>query len=225
MFQSIRLIISVLFVTTLATGYAGETVVIDDFETDQLTGWEKESFKGETRYRLISLNSQQVLQAVATDSASGIAKERRVDLKATPYLNWRWNTDSLLSYRDEQTKSGDDYVARIYVVINGGLRFWKTTAVNYVWSSHQPVGTIWDNAYAPENAKMIAVRGENSETGWHREKRNVYQDLIATFGDKGSDLANEKHYRYIDAVAIMTDTDDGGGRAQAYYDNIFFSRD
>jgi hypothetical protein len=39
------------------------------------------------------------------------------------------------------------------------------------------------------------------------EKRNVYQDLIDTFGDQGSEKANLKAYNYI---AIMTDTDNSG---------------
>ena len=71
---------------------------------------------------------------------------------------------------------------------------------------------------------MLAVRGEGSEVGkWYIEKRNVYQDMIAYFGDKGSESANQKAYRYVDAVALMTDTDNSHLAAESYYGDIQFT--
>ena len=62
---------------------------------------------------------------------------------------------------------------------------------------------------------MIALRSANDETGvWHVEKRNVLDDLKRQFG---------QDIRYIDAVAVMTDTDNAQGRALSYYGDIFFS--
>jgi len=51
----------------------------------------------------------------------------------------------------------------------------------------------------------------------------VFQDLIDYFGDKGSEDANLRAYRYIDMVAIMTDTDNSGSEAESYYGDIVFS--
>lgn len=120
---------------------------------------------------------------------------------------------------------GDDFVARVYVVLNGGLFFWDTKALNYVWSSQQVQGATWDNPYAGEAVKMVAIRGEeDSVNQWFSEKRNVFLDLIQYFGDKGSSQANQKAYRYIDATVIMTDTDNTGGFAEAYYGDIVFSK-
>lgn len=200
-----------------------ERTVVDDFESGSLDSWERRSFNGETKYQPSLVDGRRVLRAEANNSASGIAIETRIDLFKTPYLNWQWKVEAPLSAREETEKQGDDYAARVYVVIDGGIRFWKTTAVNYVWSSLPDTNSWWPNAYAPNNAMMIALRGSSSSTNWYFEKRNVYQDLIQAFGDKGSDRANEKAYRYIDAVAIMTDTDDGGGKAIAYYDDIHFT--
>jgi hypothetical protein len=71
---------------------------------------------------------------------------------------------------------------------------------------------------------MMSIRGSKSQQGkWYDQKRNVYQDLIDTFGDKGNDAANQKAYRYIDLVAIMTDTDNSGKEAESYYGDIIFS--
>ena len=70
----------------------------------------------------------------------------------------------------------------------------------------------------------MSVQGKASNTGqWFEEKRNVYQDLIAAFGDKGRVEENQDAYRYIDVIAIMTDTDNSGKEAESYYGDMVFS--
>ena len=62
---------------------------------------------------------------------------------------------------------------------------------------------------------MIALRSSSDGAAtWYDEKRNILEDLRKQFGED---------IRFIDAVAIMTDTDNAGGRATAYYGDIFFS--
>jgi hypothetical protein len=101
---------------------------------------------------------------------------------------------------------------------------WKTKSLNYVWSSNQDKDLVWDNAFAGSSVKMMSVRGKEAQQGqWYQEKRNVYQDLIDIFGDKGSEQANQKAYQYIDIIAIMTDTDNSGKQAESYYGDIVFS--
>jgi hypothetical protein len=101
------------------------------------------------------------------------------------------------------------------VVIDGGLAFWRKKALNYVWASTSPKGKFWPNAFAGEHVMMIALRSYEDRTAvWYEEKRNILEDLRKQFGE---DIST------IDAVAIMTDTDNAGGRATAYYGDIFFS--
>lgn len=201
-----------------------QTIHIAQFEQETLDAWETKSFVGHTQYTITQLDGQAVLKAETDQSASGLAKEIKIDLKQTPFLNWSWRIENYLPKMDETEKSGDDYVARLYIVKNGGFFIWKTKALNYVWSSNQPQGSIWDNAYAGSNARMLALRSPQDALGqWVNEKRNVYEDLIALYGDKGSVQANEEAYRYIDAIAIMSDTDDSQAKARAYYGNIYFT--
>jgi hypothetical protein len=49
---------------------------------------------------------------------------------------------------------------------------------------------------------------------WHSEKRNVYEDLKRLFGAE---------FHFIDAIALMTDTDNSHRQVKAYYGDIFFS--
>lgn len=210
---------------SLTTTFAfAQTVTIAQFSHENLEDWQAKSFVGHTQYEITELDDQTVLHASSDQSASGLAKEIKVDLKQTPYLNWSWRIENRLPNMDETTKAGDDYAARLYIVKSGGFFIWKTKALNYVWSSNQEKGAVWDNAYAGSNARMIALRdAADGKSKWVSEKRNVFEDMIALYGDKGSEEANEDAYRFIDAVAIMSDTDDSKGQVRAYYGDIYFS--
>lgn len=186
--------------------------------------WQTKIFSGHSTYTLNDDKGRLALKAISHSSASGLVLEQRIDLVKTPYLNWSWLIKNKLLALDERSKSGDDFVARIYVVIDGGFMLWRTKSLNYVWSSNQDKGLIWDNPFAGSRVKMMSVQGKASNTGqWFEEKRNVYQDLIAAFGDKGRVEENQDAYRYIDVIAIMTDTDNSGKEAESYYGDMVFS--
>lgn len=194
------------------------------FESAEIKDWEPQTFSGQTDYELVQLNGQSVLKASSNQSASGLVFKKQIDLLKTPYLSWGWRVSKALPELNERSKNGDDYAARVYVVIEDGFMGLKTKALNYVWSASQQQGEAWDNAYVGSSVKMVAARGLNSSLDkWYYEKRNIYQDLINYFGDKGSYNANMEAYRYIDAIAIMTDTDNSGLMAEAYYGEIYFS--
>jgi len=191
-----------------------ETIVLSHFTKDGLVGWSEKSFYGQTQYSIVECNGDKVLLAQSNNSASALYKKIRVDLDKTPYFNWSWRVNNHLGNIDERQKDGDDYPARVYVIIDGGIFFWKTRALNYVWSSHQPVGTTWPNAYT-DNARMMALETGRTYLGqWRSEKRNIRTDLRQQFGEE---------LRYIDGVAVMTDTDNSRGQAVTYYRNLFFS--
>lgn len=194
---------------------ANPQLSISNFRAGDLGEWESKSFAGETDYSIVVEDGRTALKAVSDGSASGLGKKIKVDLTKTPYLNWSWKVDGQLSGLDEQSKSGDDYIARLYVVKSGGALIWRTKALNYVWSSNQAKQALWPNAFQPKNAMMIAVRGGDDNTGvWVTEKRNVREDLKRAFG---------KDFDDIDAIALMTDTDNSDRTATAYYGEIFFS--
>ena len=206
---------------TVRAEVAGEKLMIGSFSSGSLDNWEAKEFKGQTSYKLVDLAGTRVLKAESAGSASGLFNEQRIDLHKTPVMNWRWHIENRLGNDiNEQVKSGDDYAARVYVIASGGAAFWQTKAINYVWSSTSPVGNVWPNpyAYAGANGKMmmIALRSSTDQAGtWYSEKRNILTDLKHQFGEE---------IRYIDAVAIMTDTDDSHGKATAYYGDIYFSK-
>jgi hypothetical protein len=187
---------------------------IGRFSAGELTGWEEKVFLGHTDYRLVENSGTTVLRATSDGSASGRFKKVAVDLGNTPVLHWSWRVDNLLQGVDERSKAGDDYPARVYVVFSGGLLFWRTRAINYVWSSNQPLGTTWDNAFTA-NAKMVAAASGEARLGqWVMQRRDVAADYRRLFGEEPGT---------VDAVAIMTDTDNSGRQATAWYGDIWFA--
>ena len=190
-------------------------IKLGEFSKGSLTGWESKVFKGKTQYQIKQQGNLKSLSAISSAGASGLGVRKRIDLTKTPFLNWSWRVDKPLPPLKEKTKAGDDYAARLYVIIDGGIFIWKTKALNYVWSSTPSKGTKWNNAFAPRNARMLSVRDSRNGPGqWLREKQNVQQDFKNLYGFIP---------RYIDGVALMTDTDNSGGSAAASYGDIFFS--
>jgi len=207
-------IISLLLVTATITSAAMNR--IDVLTLPDMTGWEKKEFSGETTYQLVSIDNRQVLKASSNASASGLVRKIDIDLNKTPYMNWSWKVDAILDDVAETTKAGDDYPARVYIVVSDGFFFWQTRALSYSWASKQPKGSSWPNAFV-DNATMVAVQSGDERVGeWVQEKRNILDDIKNLLGIDATSII---------AVAIMTDTDNSKQSASAYYGDIFFTSD
>ncbi|UZE94501.1 DUF3047 domain-containing protein [Alkalimarinus alittae] len=205
-----------IILACIAQAETGGTIPVGKFSSGGLEGWEEKLFNGKTSYVFVQLGDTTALKADSKASASGLVKKITVDIKKYPYLTWRWRVSNRLGQMDEKQKSGDDYAARIYVVVSGGLFFWNTKAINYVWSSNLPKGTSWPNAFAGSSARMYAIRSSDDQLEtWYEEKRNVYEDFRKLFGSE---------VRYIHVVALMTDTDNSEGKVVSYYGDITFSQ-
>ena len=179
-----------------------------------VAGWEEKVFEGKTRYETVRRDGRSVVRATSRGTASGLYLRRRIDLDRTPILRWTWRVDGTIGDVDERTRAGDDYAARVYVIRSHPVFLWRTRAVNYVWASTQAVGETWPNAYT-DASRNVAVRSGATYTGrWVEERRDVRADFRELFGES---------VRHVDAVAIMTDTDNTGGAAVAYYGDITFT--
>lgn len=193
-----------------------DIVTAGAFSTQGLAGWEAKTFKGETRYALVAdpASGIQVLQAKVQGTASGRFRKIRIDLTKTPFLNWSWQVGGVFAGIDESSKAGDDYPARIYVVVERGVMGMGSLSLNYVWASQHAAGALWSSPYTGQ-VKLMAVRSGASGLGtWVSHKRNVRADLRAAFGE---DITT------IDAVALMSDGDNAGGAVTSLYGDIWFS--
>jgi len=207
-----RLVIALSLFSLLSPTYpvAAKSILLDDYQKGLSKQWEEKSFKGHTRYEVTQEGGEWFVQATSKASASGLYYKMSYDLKEYPFLAWRWKVKNIISKGDARKKEGDDYPARVYVVFSSFF-FWNTRAINYIWANKLPVGQAVPNAFT-SNAMMIALQSGSDRAGeWVEEERNVLEDYRKLFGEDPPKVG---------AIAIMTDTDNTGEEATAWYGPI-----
>ncbi len=200
-------------------------------------GWKPLTFKKierHTTYKLVKDDGKVVIKAIAKASASGLTREIKINPKEYPIVQWQWKVTNVLKKGNVKRKDGDDYPARIYItfeydpsklslaekakyeavkVLYG--QYPPHGAINYIWENKAPLGTVVPNPYT-DRVKMIVVEsGEAKLNQWVNEERNLYEDYKKAFGEEPT---------LISGVAIMTDTDNTGESATAYYGDILFKK-
>lgn len=194
----------------LSSGAAADSILIDDFETD-LSRWEENSFQGKNVYRLVlEANGNRALQVDSQDSASALIQNIEFDPVAFPRLRWRWKISSVLPSGDARVKQKDDYPARVYVIFP---HFFKplSRSINYIWANRLNVGEVVPSLYF-QRSVMLAVESGNQLAGeWVEEERNLLEDYRRVFGEDPP---------LVGGIAIMTDSDDTGESARAWYDDL-----
>ncbi len=199
-------------------------------------GWKPLTFKKipkHTSYEVVKDGGVTIVKAVSEAAASGLIKPVVIDPKEYPIVRWRWKIDNVLQRSDVALKEGDDFPARLYITFEynpDNVSFGKKlkfkagqalfgnipiAALNYIWETKTPIGTIVKNAYT-EFANMVIVESGTQNVGmWIDEERNIYEDYKKAFGEEPP---------MINGVAIMSDTDNTKERATAYYGDIVFQK-
>jgi len=212
---SSRHLVTVMCSIGLAVAVPGPTIATDlrIFTPDAIIDWERHRFSGETLYARVSIDGRDAVHAQCEPgSASGLVLRTEIDLDQTPILEWEWRVGSVFEGIDETTRDGDDYPARVYAVDARPIARWRTRAVNYVWSSAMPAGSSWPNAFASQ-ARMVAVRSgkTDAEGVWTTERRDLRSDFREQHGEVPTS---------VNTLAIMTDCDNTGQAAEAWYGEI-----
>ena len=196
--------------------------------------WTALTFRGierHTRYTLVADPEQRaVVRAEARASASGMIRRLDVDAAANPLLRWRWKIARTIAGGDVTRKDGDDYAVRIYVSFRYSperlsLRerakyaaarllygeYPPHAALNYIWDTRAPIGTIVPNPYS-DRVRMIVVDSGDARAGtWQLHERDIVADYRATFGEEPPPIVG---------IALMTDTDNTGESAEAWYGDV-----
>lgn len=207
---SMALIVILLFAALPALA---DEIPVSHFAVEGLKGWETKHFKGTTDYRIVQEDGRTVVRAHAKAAASGLTKNIKFNPVSYRYLKWSWKIAKTVPGGNEKTKQGDDYAARVYVIFPGHF-FWQMRALNYIWANKLPRNDFIANAFT-SNAMMIAVESGSSRAGqWIVEERDILADYRRVFGEEPPEAGG---------IAIMTDTDNTGAEATAWYGDIILS--
>ncbi|MFN2361662.1 MAG: DUF3047 domain-containing protein [Marinobacter sp.] len=196
-------------------------------------GWEPLEFPKidrHSRYRLVEDNGEQVVEATTENSASGLIARVSVEPGDSLILRWRWKVSDVFDKGNARKKAGDDYPARIYVAFEfepEEAGFFerakrKTVAVvfgeelpgnalNYIWANRLPVDEIVANPFTDTTMMVTVNSGADSAGEWVTVERDIVADYQEAFGRKPPRLAG---------VAIMSDSDNTGESARAWYGDI-----
>ena len=241
--KNVSLTLALLAIPSVICAQSGPVIEVGKFSDAVVgdgrpPGWEPLTFKKiekHTLYSLVKDDGTAVVKAVSEASASGLIRKIQINPEEYPIVRWRWKVSNILKKGNVQRKDGDDYPARLYITFEydpGKLSFserlkyqaaklWygeypPLAAINYIWESHTSIGTMVPNPYTDRVMMIVVEGGADKLNQWMNEERNVYEDYKRAFGEEAP---------LISGVAIMTDTDNTGESATAYYGDILFIRD
>jgi len=188
--------------------------------------------KRPTRYSLVRDEGTMGLRADAEASMASVVHPLHLDASRLPLVSWRWKASNTLRKADINTRAGDDYAARVYVLFDYDtarlplLKRMKlalarkrygadmpAAALCYVWDAKAAVGTSTWSAYT-DRVRMVVVESGATNLGrWREVERNVQADFRAAFGEEPP---------AISGVAVVTDTDNTGESASTLFGDIRF---
>ncbi len=196
--------------------FANEIKVFN-FTKEELTKLEVRKVRGadnNTIYTIGSNENGNFLKAIADNAASGLGKEIKIDLNKTPFINITWKIEKDLPGIKENTKKGHDFAARVFAVKKTGATPLSNRAINYVFSSNNEIGFNSPSPYTKKSIDKVLSSTKNNLNQWITVKANVKEDFKKFHNLEVNEL---------DALAIMSDTDNSKMKSIAYYQNIFFS--
>jgi hypothetical protein len=188
--------------------------------------------KSITAYTLVRDGHITVLQADANGSASAMMHEGNIDLLRTPVVAWRWRAEKPIEGADNRVGSKEDSPARLVFFFDGdksklslfdrakmdlakhlGGEELPYAMLMYIWSTTAAPGTVIANPRTGR-VQMIVVSGLPGDAGqWQSVRRNVVQDYEQVFHEPPG---------RITAYGLLTDTDNTGTTARAWYGDIQF---
>lgn len=191
--------------------------------------------KAPTRYDLVldPLARQVVLHAVADRSASGLKQRLDVDSQQRPWVSWRWRVTQLIEAADNTDRDAEDSPVRLMLFFDGDratlpgadlVKFELARLVSgqeppfatlmYIWENRQPPGTVIGSSHSGRIRMIVAGSGVDRLGQWKQFERNYVDDYRRAYGEAPGRLIG---------IGILTDTDNTGGRIEAFYGDIRLS--
>lgn len=183
-----------------------------------------------TDYRLVNEQHHTVLHAKAVSAASGLMQQVSIDPNVEPWMQWQWKVANLIKTADNTQSAKEDSPVRIVLAFDGdkdALSFQDQimfdtakmitgrelpyATLMYIWENKAPVGTVIPNNRTKRIQKIVAASGADGVGQWRSFTRNIVEDYEKAFGEKPGRLIG---------IGVLTDTDNTGETAEAWYGDI-----
>ena len=196
--------------------------------------WTLSRFKKSTEYKLVDSDGRTAVKAQADAAASGLVHVLNIDPLQYPLLNWQWKVDDLIKTANNTTAHLEDSPVRVVVSFAGDIdtlplsdrMFFDNVrlltkqklpyaTLMYIWENRAPRDSMLPNLHTSRIKMIVAESGREKVGVWQDITRNVVEDYKRAFGEEPG---------RITAIAVMTDTDNTGENAHAWYGDIVFRR-
>jgi hypothetical protein len=188
--------------------------------------------KRDTVYTLAKEEGRSVLRAAADGSASLYVARFKAPMSVPAALSWRWKTDALVPGADNRDKKLEDAPLRVLVAFDGDhatlpeaeqKRFARAKRLSgtappyavlmYIWSDLVAVESVIPSAHTSQLKMLVVASGASGLGTWQSVQRNLAADYRRAYSAEPGTVLG---------VAVMTDTDNTGGKAVGEYADIRF---
>lgn len=189
--------------------------------------------KRATRYEVRSDDGNAVVLAQANASASLLRHRLRIEPEALGTLRFSWRVAALIAGADVRGRDTEDSPVRVVLAFDGDhaqlpareqALFDLAQAVSgerppyatlmYVWDNRTPLETVVAGSRSDRVRKIVVESGAGNLRQWRQHERNIEVDYRRVFGEAPGALIG---------VALMTDADNTGASAQAWYGAVCLS--
>jgi len=179
-------------------------------------GWAVKEFTGRADVEVVRADGRLAARLRSERTSFALHRDVVVELRELPYLTWSWKVAKLPAGGDVREAARDDQAAQVYVIFPR----WpsprtSSDVIGYVWDSRAPVGTRLKHPRADNVGIVVVESGPGRLNEWRTYERNVAADYTALFGRQPSRVGK---------VAVMVDTNDTRGEADALFGDLIFSR-
>ncbi len=126
-------------------------------------------------------------------------------------LRWRWRVLEHPVGADPEVRASDDRAAGVLVIVRRNpLLPWRTRALLYQWAPSRSRGE-WSRSPFGREVHTVVLENAPADSVWRDEVRDLEADLVRAFGTIPSK---------IEAIGVISDADNTGGRAAAEFGTI-----
>jgi hypothetical protein len=199
----------------VATAVAADQVVVEDWKdkvgaTGVPHGWQRQNW-GTPKYefKVVESDGRPALHMKSAAEGSTITRDvkGKMQLKATPILEWSWKAVTLPKGGDSCKKATDDQAAQVFVVWPRFPEAVRSRIIGYVWDSTLPAGTICKSEKTGTVTYIVVHSGPADLGKWITERRNVRDDFQKIYREAPEDPA---------ALSLGIDSNDTDSTAESY---------
>lgn len=196
--------------------------------------WQHQTFPGKRRnhYQYVWREGRPAMAVSSEQSISALRKVVDQPAAGLGQIRFSWKVANLLAEADLQQGAKEDSPVRLVLVFDGDRSRMSAkdamlselaraltgedlpyATLMYVWSNQLPVGTVVHNRRTDRIRKLVIESGPAGTNRWLDYERDIRADYERVFGEPPGTLQ---------AVALMSDTDNTGSSVKAWYGPVQF---